>query len=243
MDKKLHAEVRRLLLIGLVASLVTVIGGELPIGWTVYPVIRGDVTGMAGMLIGSGKLSVLQLACGVLFGGVGIALQYFGFEGAARLVGAHGNRKSARIMHWGAAATAGLGGIVHVICVALMFVCRVVDLSGVTGLANIPQPVLDFALWLVMPISVVFMPVYYAMCVALFAAVVRGRTSLPRWAAVLNPLTATLMINALPVVFPASPMVNALGMANMGIGSVLTFGGLLMLTGKEPPADQADGQR
>ena len=221
--------VRRLLRVGLIASIVTVLLGEMPIGWVAYPAVPGDPSGMLGMLIGSADLTMVQLALGMLFGGIGIPLQYFGFEGAARLVGEGGSKKSARLMHWGAMATAGLGGIVHVICIALMFLGKCVDLSGVTGLSRIPQPVVEFTLWLVMPISVVFMPVYYAMCAALFIAVVRDRTCLPRWAAILNPLTATLVINALPMLLPASPAVNALGMANMGIGSVLTFAGLLAL--------------
>lgn len=221
--------VRRRMLIGLIASVVTVLLGELPIGWAVYPAVPGDPSCMLGMLIGSADLSMWQLALGTLFGGIGIPLQYFGFEGAARIVGASGSKKSARLMHWGAMATAGLGGIVHVICIGLMFVCKCVDLSGMTGPGSIPQPVMDFALWLVVPISIVFMPVYYAMCVALFVAVVRGKTCLPRWAAVLNPLTATIVINALPMLLPSSPAVNALGMANMGIGSVVTFAGLLAL--------------
>ena len=229
MEKTYQSDLRRMLLIGLLASIVTVVGGELPIGWVAYPVVGGDVTGMLGMLMGSGNLSVWQLACGVLFGGIGIPLQYYGFEAASRLVGRGGNKKSARVMHWGAVATAGLGGIVHVICIGLMFVCRMADFSGMTGLTGIPQPVMDFALWLVLPISAAFMPVYYAMCIALFTAVVRGRTHLPRWAAVFNPLTATLVLNALPMLLPASPFVNALGMANMGVGSVLTFSGLLAL--------------
>lgn len=224
-----HNAIRRLLHIGLIASIVTVLLGELPIGWVAYPAVPGDPSGLCSMLVGSADLTMAQLALGVLCGGIGIPLQYFGFEGAARLVGEGGSKKSARLMHRGAMATAGLGGVVHVICIGLMFVCKYANFSGTTGLSSLPQPVIDFTLWLVMPISIVFMPVYYAMCVALFVAVVRGRTGLPRWAAVLNPLTATLVINALPMLLPASPAVNALGMANMGIGSVLTFAGLLAL--------------
>ena len=64
---------------------------------------------------------------------------------------------------------------------------------------------------------------------ALFFSVVRGKTCLPRWAALFNPLTATLVFNALPLLFSASPFINALGMANMGLGSVWTFAGLLAL--------------
>lgn len=228
MDTRTYANLRNLLLIGLIASVITVLGGELPIGWTEYPRVENDPMGLTGMMLGSANLSLLQLACGVLFGGVGIALQYYGFEGAAQLVAQGGSRRAAKLIHLGAAATAGLGGIVHVICVALMFLCRMADFSSGT----LPQPLLDFALWLVLPISAVFMPVYYAMTIALFAAVVRGKTCLPRWAAVFNPLAGTLVLNALPLLLPATALVNALGMANMGVGSVLTFGGMLALLKK-----------
>lgn len=222
-------QTRRLLLIGLVASVATVLGGELPIGWVEYPKVENDLTGMLGMMMGSADLSLWQLAAGTLVGGVCIPLQYFGFRGCAELVEAGGSRKAAGMIRAGAAATGFLGGIVHVICVALMFLCRMADFSA----GAIPRPLVDFTLWLVLPVSIVFMPVYYAMCIALFVAAVRKKTTLPRWAAVFNPLTGTLVLNALPLLLPPSAFVNALGMANMGLGSVLTFGGLLWLTKKE----------
>ena len=229
---KCTGEIRRLLLIGLIASVITVLGGELPIGWVLYPQVEGDVTGLTGMMLGSAGLSMVQLFCGALFGGICIPLQYYGFEGAARLVEQGGGRKTARLVHFGALATGFWGGIVHVICVALMFVCKCTVAPATTA---IPQPVMDFTLWLVMPVSVVFMPVYYAMCIALLIAVVRGRTMLPKWAAVFNPLTGTLALNALPMLLPATKLINGLGMANMGLGSVLTFGGLWWLLRRSDP--------
>ena len=42
----------------------------------------------------------------------------------------------------------------------------------------------------------------------------------------------TLVINALPMLLPASALVNALGMDNMGIGSMLTFAGILAVMKK-----------
>lgn len=216
---------RRLLWIGLAASIVTVIGGELPIGWVDYPVIAGDPTGLLGMLIGSGQLSLWQLGCGVLFGGIGIPLQYDGFKALYILAYEGRSDRAEQIIRLGAKATAGLGGAVHVLCVALMFLSRGLD----PALTTLPQPILDFALWLVLPLCVVFMPVYYAMCIALMAMVLRGRTRLPRWAAVFNPLTGTLLLNSLPLFLSASPLVNALSMASMGLGSALTFGGILLL--------------
>lgn len=223
MDHKTYTQLKHLLLAGLIASVVTVIGGELPIGWTAYP--EGD-NYILSMILGCGNLSVLQLACGVFFGGIGIPLQYYGFEAVARITEMGGSRKCARLIHWGGLACAFWGGIVHVICVALMFICKILETQGMTAL---PQPILDFTVWLVMPISVVFMPIYYAMTIAMAVAVAKGRTIFPKWAAVFNPLVATVILNILPEIAPNTPLVNALGMANMGIGSLMTFAGLLAL--------------
>lgn len=66
---KCTGEIRRLLLIGLIASVITVLGGELPIGWVLYPQVEGDVTGLTGMMLGSAGLSMVQLFCGALFAG------------------------------------------------------------------------------------------------------------------------------------------------------------------------------
>lgn len=227
MDNKTYVQVKNFLLVGLIASVVTVFGGELPIGWAVYPEADNYIL---SMILGCGNLSLLQLACGVLFGGLAIPVQYYGFEAVARIAQLGGNHKSSKLIHWGGLACAFWGGIVHVICVALMFVCKMLDTQAMTAL---PQSVMDFTLWLVMPISVVFMPIYYAMTIAMLVVIGRGKTIFPKWAAVFNPLLATVILNLLPEILPNTALVNALGMANMGIGSLWTFGGLLVLLKKE----------
>ena len=220
-----YQPLRKMLLIGAAASLVTVVGGELPIGWVVYPEAENY---LLSMLLSCGDLSVLQLACGMFFGAIGIPLQYYGFEAVARIVALGGNEKSGKLIHWGALACAFWGGIVHAVCVALMFLCKVQDLQ------TMARGAMDFSLWLVLPISAVFLPIYYAMTAAMLVAIAGGKTVFPKWAAVFNPLTATLVLNLLPVIAPNTALMNALNMANMGIGSLLTFGGLLLLLpGKE----------
>lgn len=225
MDPLIATRIRRNLIWGLIASVITVLAGELPIGWVKYPNIDGDATGIIGMLLGSADLSLLQLASGALFGGIFIPLQYFGFKAAADIVALGGNPKSARIIRLGAVATALWGGIVHVVCVALMFVCRLTVLPYDVLLTT----VMEFLLCLVLPISIVFLPMYYAMTITLFLTILRGRTCLPRWAALFNPLLCTFLINALPMFAPNMELINALSMANMGIGSILTFGGFLCI--------------
>lgn len=225
MEMTAYQRIRMDLIIGLIASVITVVAGELPIGWVIYPHVENDPTGMMGMLLGSADLSLLQLASGALFGGICIPLQYYGFKATAGIVELDGNSNSAKIIRLGAAATALWGGIVHVICVALMFLCRLTELPD----AVLMQAAADYLLWLVLPISVIFMPIYYTMTISLFVAVVRGKTCLPKWAAIFNPLTCTLLLNALPLVAPNTEPVNALSMANMGIGSVFTFAGFLLV--------------
>ena len=110
MDTKAYANIQKLLIVGLIASIVTVLGGELTIGWVEYPRVENDLTGMMGMMLGSANLSLWQLACGVLFGGIGIPLQYYGFKATAQLVEKGGSKRAAKLIHVGAAATAGLGG-------------------------------------------------------------------------------------------------------------------------------------
>ena len=46
MDTKAYATIRKLLIIGLIASIATVLGGELTIGWVEYPRVENDLTGM-----------------------------------------------------------------------------------------------------------------------------------------------------------------------------------------------------
>lgn len=53
---------KRLLLIGLIAAIITVLGGELPIGWYKMPETDGTLMAQLG---GYGNVSTFQLACGV----------------------------------------------------------------------------------------------------------------------------------------------------------------------------------
>ena len=126
MDSEKTYQWKKMIWIGFLASVVTVLLGELPIGWTVYPEADNEIV---SMLLGCRDLSLLQLAFGVLFGAVGIGFQAYGFEGVARIVSSGGSAKAGKLIHWGAVATGLLGGVVHILCVALMFVCKMVDMQ------------------------------------------------------------------------------------------------------------------
>lgn len=66
--------------IGIIAAIITVLGGELPLGWYIKPAINNLVQ---AQIEGYASVSLLQLACGIFFGGLGIAFQSFGYEAIA----------------------------------------------------------------------------------------------------------------------------------------------------------------
>ena len=226
MNKEKYLHLRKLFIIGIIVSAVTVLGGEIPIGWVVNPEADNEIM---SILMGYAELSIAQLACGVFFGGIGIPLQYYGYKAIGEIAEAGGNKKCSWLINLGAKFIAFFGGIVHVICIALMFILKMEQ-----PLPNdtIPQSALDFTLWLVLPISAVFMTVYTVMTIAMIIPVIKGRTIFPKWAVIFNPLIATVIIPVVAVFLPNTKFVNALNMADMGIGSFITFVGLLVLLNK-----------
>ena len=221
-----YKEWRRMLMSGMLCAFVTMLLGEIPIGWVTYPETGNE---LLDIIMGSGKLSVLQMASGALFGCICIPLQYYGFKAIADIISKTEFERCAKITDAGAKAIAFGGETVHVVCVALMFVCKLENTGGIT---QIPQNVMDFALWLVLPFSAVFMVIYLPMTVAMAIPIIKGKTIFPKWAVVFNPLTGKVVLNAIAMVAPNTEFVNGIRMSNMGIGSLITFAGLWILLGK-----------
>lgn len=217
---------RKLLIIGICASLLTVLGGELPIGWVVNPEAEDEIL---SMIMGYSTLSLLQLACGVFFGSIGIPLQYYGYKAIASVIAKSECKHCAEITKIGAKAIAFDGAVVHVICIALMYICKL-DCSNT--ITELPQSVVDFALWLVLPFSSIFMIIYTLMAFSIALPILKGKTIFPKWAAVFNPLLPKIFFPIIASFLPNTRIVNALNMADMGIGSLISFIGLLVILDK-----------
>jgi len=217
---------RKMLISGIVFAFVTMLLGEIPIGWVRYPKTGNE---LMDIIMGSGNLSVLQMASGTLFGGLFIPLQYYGYKAIADIISKTEYNRCAKITEIGAKAIAFGGGSVHVLCVALMFLCKLENTGNIT---QIPQNVMDFALWLVLPFSAIFMIIYMPMTIAMAIPIIKGKTIFPKWAVIFNPLTGKVFLNALAMIAPNTELVNGIRMSNMGIGSLITFIGLWILLEK-----------
>jgi len=191
------------------------------------------------MLAGCQNLTILQLALGILFGGIGIPMQYYGFEAISKII--KENKKSekcAKLAHIGAVATAFFGSVVHILCIALMFIIKIEYQNGfiadyTTMLGVIPQSALDFTIWAVLPISLICMIPYTIGMIAIFWAIFKKYTNLPKWACIFNPLTMKVLLNVVAEVAPNTELFNGIRMANMGLGALFTFAGILFLLKKD----------
>lgn len=87
-------------------------------------------------------------------------------------------------------------------------------------------------MWLVLPISVIFMAIYIPMTVAMMIPVLKGKTIFPKWSVVFNPIVFKIIFNILAFALPNKAIWNGIRMSNMGLGSLVTFIGLLILVSR-----------
>jgi len=219
---------KKMLCIGLIGTLLSLICDFL-LGWMVYPEAGSHYS---AMIASCGELSWFRLGLSALFGAVGIPMQYFGFKAISEMIGRH--TRCGRFVHAGALSTLAMGGSVHILCVALMALIKVECMYGFDPLAAssllgaIPESVMQFALWGILPVTLIMMIPYYGMAVAMFLAILLGKTDMPKWTCLLNPLAAKLFLNVVAVIAPNSAITNGLGMANMALGGMIPFLGILI---------------
>ncbi|NMD38724.1 MAG: hypothetical protein GYA87_08625 [Christensenellaceae bacterium] len=208
---------RKMLMIGIIGSFITTVLGDMPIGWVIYPETGNKLLNLA---LGCGNLTVLQMACGLFFGAVFIPLQYYGVKAIAEIISKTEHINCAKIIEAGAKAYAFIGGTVHVLCVAVMFLCSIENVAGFT---QIPHSVMDFSKYLILPVTTVFIFFYISMCIAIAVPILIGKTFLPKWAVIFNPLTGKILLNALAMFGLNTEFFNAIRMGNMGVGALMTF--------------------
>lgn len=212
--------------------------GDLFLGWLTY---AAGIDRTAGLLLSCQQLSYARIGIGAFLGALGIPLTFFGFEQFARLVEQGTAKRAAlhgKIVRAGAYSTAFWGAAVHVLCAAAMAAEKFALDSGFapagdTAMDAVPHELLAPALWLLVPITVVFMLVYTAACIVLFADIAAGKTCLARWACVCNPLVCKMVLNVLSNVMPNTPLFNGLRFSNMGFGTLVLFAGFFAAGGLE----------
>lgn len=218
-------------ILGFVGVLLSMMG-DLLLGAHVHPDAPDAYT---RLMLGCSQVPHLFIALGLFVGAIGIPMQYFGYESVLNIVRSTGRCATlCRLIHWGNVAIAFWGASVHILCSLLMLMMKLFPIapemlvggSMTDMLGSLPPALVDFTLYYLMPITAVMLLFYYVMAVALFLAIVSGKTPLPRWACLFNPMLVEVLMNFMPNVNNA--FVNGLLMSNMALGGLITFTGVLL---------------
>ncbi|MBR3950968.1 MAG: hypothetical protein IKJ79_03545 [Bacteroidaceae bacterium] len=218
-------------ILGFVGVLLSMTG-DLLLGAHVHPDAPDAYT---RLMLGCSQVPHHFIALGLFVGAIGIPMQYFGYESVLSIVRSRGCCATlCRLIHWGNVAIAFWGASVHILCSLLMLMMKLYPISPemLVGtdmsdmLASLPPSLVDFTLYYLMPITAVMLLLYYVMAVSLFIAIVSGKTQLPRWACLFNPMLVEVLINFMPNVNNA--FVNGMLMSNMALGGLITFTGILL---------------
>lgn len=206
--------------LGIAASLLALAGGDMILGWGT---VNETLTGMEQYF--SRYLSVpdARIFWAALLGMIGITVETMCFFGIYRLIDSV-SHETAHAYRAGLIGMIAFGPLCHVICCA-----NVYHLNAVNRIA--PECAVDeaisFAKMFLIPVSVIFMGFFVLMNVVQIRAFAKGLTPYPRWCAMFCMLTGIIDIVVMRL-FGNHAWAYALSTGWLSIGTMITFGGLLI---------------
>jgi hypothetical protein len=110
-----------------------------------------------------------------------------------------------------------LGGGVHIICCYLVAGMK---MNIEAGTADVVSAVINQQAGFLVPSVIVFFAVYFVACISMIVLIAKGKTILPKWMWMLNPLVMKIVINALGKL-GTSAFFNGLACSNMSLGALI----------------------
>lgn len=216
--------IRKLLLIGLIASCIVFVGDML-LG---YGAGDGKLSGLEGMLSRFIRLSDTRIFGSAILGFIGIPLEGLCYFGIYRLM-AEKSPKHAHAYRSGIIGYLIFGACgVHVPCLASVYFYKyMLAVSPDTAL----EASIRFGAYFLLPGMIFFFLFFLVLCIAQITAFAKGLTPYPRWCWIFSLPVG--MAFALPLNFmESSALANGLSAAWISIGNIWMFGGLLFMMGK-----------
>lgn len=177
-------------MIGLLGATLT-LTGDLLIGYVKFP----DGAGMLESYFAAAlTLPVWRPILGGMIGFLGISLEFLGLMTVYPLLKKNMPRGAAfyRLSMYVYLAIAG--GAVHLPCGMFMWLYHsVADAAGMEVAYHIA---VQYILYFILPVSIVFYVFFAGSSIVQFAAIVRGKTPLPKWYALFNLLIVSVLFNA-----------------------------------------------
>lgn len=216
--------IKKLLSIGLVASIVMLIGDML-IGWGVQD---ESLTGAARMFSAYREAGNTRLFWSALLGMLGMWIEGLSYFGIYRLM-AQASPKHAHQYRTGIIGYIVFGpcGFHVPVCMA-MFVYRSLTQAGAD---NIAQTMTQFAKYFILPSFLLFWLFFIILEWAQISAFAQGMTSYPKWCWIFS-LPVGMIIAKMLNIFGNHAWVNAIDCGWISVGNLWMFGGLLIMMRK-----------
>lgn len=214
--------IRKLLTIGLIASVMHFIGDML-LGWGAED---ETLNGFARMLSAYTSTSDGGILTAVILGLAGMTLEGLCCFGIYRLMA----EQSPKYAH--SYRTGIFGFLIFGVCGFHVPVCALVFLTK-HGLGD--KLILQYASYFLWPTFVLFCIFFAVLEITQIKAFAKGLTPYPKWCWVFSAPIG-MLIAMLPKIFGNIPFVNAVFCACFAIGNIWTFGGLLAVMKKAQKA-------
>ncbi len=220
LDKKRIAHLFRL---GILAALI-VLTGDMLLGWGVADLSKTGIDQYFSRYL---TVSDGRIVWSAILGLIGIPIECLSYFGVYRLI-ASKSEKYAHLYRAGLLGMLAFGALVHVMCCGTVFYLKVVNDFN-PGMAS--ESAIRFALYFLVPATVIFMPFYFTAAVVQIIAFAKGFTPYPKWCCIFTFLAGMIVV-VLARFMGNHAIVYAISTGWISLGALWTFGGLLVMMKK-----------
>jgi hypothetical protein len=200
--------------VGIIGAILTIIGDFLLLG------VDSNTSGggiFDKYLDIASKISYTRIGLAGFFGYLGIPLTAIGFLALYQMI-KDKESSLAKVYKWSMIISfAALGGGVHIICCYLVAGMK---MNIEAGTADVVSAVINQQAGFLVPSVIVFFAVYFVACISMIVLIAKGKTILPKWMWILNPLVMKIVINALGKL-GTTAFFNGLACSNMSLGALI----------------------
>ena len=206
--------------IGIFASLLALIGGDMILGWGTVDM---SLDGMEQYFSRYTDVSDVRIFWSALLGMIGITLETMSLFGVYRII-ASKSESYAHAYRAGLIGMLAFGAFCHVMCCVTIYhhnvLYRIDPSSAIEG-------TIMFAKYFLIPVTVILFVFFLVMNIVQIMAFAKGQTPYPRWCWIFTMLTGLIDIAAMRLV-GNRPWAYALSTGWLSFGSLVTFTGLLV---------------
>ena len=214
------ARIAHLFKIGIFASLLALIGGDMVLGWGTADM---SLAGMEQYFSRYLKVSDARIFWSGFLGMIGITVETLCFFGVYRIIASRSERY-AHAYRAGLIGMLALGSFCHVMCCATIYHHNALYRID-PGLAT--EGTMSFAKYFLLPVTALFFVFFLVMNIVQIMAFAKGQTPYPGWCWVFTMLTGLIDIIAMRIA-GNRPWAYALSTGWLSFGSLVTFTGLLI---------------